>query len=80
LSVRPADWRSATTQSSTAVVAICTGGGNVLSACHSSLGEALDSTPLARHERWPVNNAAANSRQSKSLTENCDPFIDEGSV
>jgi hypothetical protein len=51
-----------------------------LSACHSSLGEALDSTPLARHERWPVNNAAANSRQSKSLTENCDPFIDEGSV
>jgi hypothetical protein len=56
------------------------GGGNVLSACHSSLGEALDSTPLARHERWPVNNAGANSPQSKSLTENCDRSTDEGSV
>jgi hypothetical protein len=56
------------------------GGGNVLSACHSSLGAALGSTRLARREGWSVNNAAANSRQSKSLTESCDPFTDEGSV
>jgi hypothetical protein len=56
------------------------GAGSALSACHSSLGAALGSTRLARREGWFVNTAAANSRQSKSLTESYDPFTDEGSV